>query len=78
MNKDKTRSERFDEQVASDDAKAKNATLEFTDGGGKRFGLDAGKRKYFYGVRNGEFVKVFPQQRNKPKSLSRERKQKCK
>jgi hypothetical protein len=64
VNRDKTRSERYDEKVARDEAKIRNTQLEKVDEMGRRFDIDSSGRKFFFGVRNGEVAKIFPQQRN--------------
>jgi hypothetical protein len=58
VNRDKTRAERLEEKEARDSAKAKNAGLSEMDKEGRRYGIDENERKYHYGVRAGEVVKI--------------------
>jgi len=58
INRDKTRAERLDEKKARDSAKENNAELPETDNEGRQYGIDENNRKYHYGVRDGEVVKI--------------------
>ena len=58
VNRDKTRAERLEEKEARDSARAKNLGLPETDEEGRRYGVDENKRKFHFGVRAGEVVKI--------------------
>ena len=64
VNRDKTRSDRIENKVARDEAKAKNAQLEQVKSEERRFGVDPNKWKSYLGVFNGDVVKIHPHQRN--------------
>jgi hypothetical protein len=58
INRDKTKAERIDEKVARDSAKEKNAHLTEIDQEGRRYGIDENGRKFYFGIRAGEVVKI--------------------